>query len=590
MSSLIGQKLGNYLLTDFLGQGAFATVYLGEHIRLHNRAAIKVLHTRLIDENVDQFLAEARIIARLNHPHIVRVFDFNVENDIPFLVEDYASKGTLRRLHPIGARLPLDVVVNYTKQIAEALQYAHDEKVIHRDVKPENLLIGLHNDILLSDFGIATISQSSRMTNMQDVAGTAAYMAPEQLKGQPRRASDQYSLAIIVYEWLSGSYPFRGSFSEIASQHLFVPPPPLRQTLPTLLPGIEEVILIALAKEPQQRFASIRAFANALEQAYKEPKLPTLSSNEGQIKPPIAGVPNNLFVQEVRQKEKETHSDPLIGGAVMPVNNPSNGVNLSAVSPHSSDFPQQAGRPKSKWALLGGIVVSLVLIASLIVVFLEPTITIFGMHLGLCKGFSDRFQQSDFSGWIWQDPSNVSIYDFNNASHSLHLYSPGTADEDLNPFNNLNAPRILQAVDGNFSIETQVDFAQQSGTFQGAAILIWQSPNQFLRLEISAWKYLPDGVNFVYYNGPNSKTNFHDLGTRPLTSSPTVTLRLQHSGSVFSGAWQEGTGAWHSLNKTYTIASGPLQAGLVLMNSQILPLPLRSAEAYFHYFHFTCLS
>src|SRR6266516_1775283 len=146
MASLIGQQLGSYILTDFLGQGAFAEVYLGEHIRLHSRAAIKVLHTRLADENV--------------------------ENGTPYLVEDYAPNGTLRSRHPIGTKLPLDVVVNYTKQIAEALQYAHDQKVIHRDVKPQNLLLGQHNQILLSDFGIATISESSRLTSLQDVAGT----------------------------------------------------------------------------------------------------------------------------------------------------------------------------------------------------------------------------------------------------------------------------------------------------------------------------------------------------------------------------------------------------------------------------------
>ena len=270
MASFVGQQLGSYRLIDILGQGAFATVYLGEHIRLHTRVAIKVLDARLMDDSVEQFLAEAQIIAHLNHPHIVRVFDFNVENGSPYLVEDFAPNGTLRQLHPGGTRLPLPVVVNYTKQIADALQYAHDQRVIHRDVKPQNLLLGSHHEILLCDFGIATATQSSRLANMQDVAGTAPYMAPEQFKGQPRRASDQYALAIVVYEWLSGAYPFQGSFTEIASQQLFVPPRPLRQTVPLLSPAIEEVIAIALAKEPERRFVNVHAFANALEQASRD--------------------------------------------------------------------------------------------------------------------------------------------------------------------------------------------------------------------------------------------------------------------------------------------------------------------------------
>jgi serine/threonine protein kinase len=592
MSNLIGQQLGSYILTDLLGEGAFAIVYLAEHIRLHNRVAIKVLSTRLTDDSVEHFLAEAQIIARLNHPHIVRVFDFNVENGTAYLVEDFAPHGTLRQRHPSGTRLPLDVVVNYTKQIADPLQYAHDQKVIHRDVKPQNLLLGPHNDILLSDFGIATVSESSRLANKQDIAGTAVYMAPEQFKGQPRRASDQYSLAIVVYEWMSGSYPFRGSFPEIVSQHLFAPPPSLRQTLPMLSHRIEEVLMIALSKEPQQRFASVRAFANALEQAYKEASSQVLSSHEGPIEPPTAVAPSNSLVQVFEQEEREPGSEPSVArsGATSHIKYPSNGVDLAAESPHPTDPPLRGGRPKRKWIVVGGIVLPLVLIVSLLVVFLVPGIPLLSRNQTTCKGFSDRFQQEGLGGWTWQDPGGASTYDFNNASRFLHIYSPGSADEDLNPNNNTNAPRILQSVDGNFSIETQIDFVQQPDSFQGAAILIWVSQGQFLRLEISAWNNKYYGVNFVYYDMSDPKGTFHDLGGKLLATPPTVKLRLQRNGSVFSGEWQQGTGDWNPINKTYTITSGPVQAGLVLMNSQILHLPLRPAEAFFHYFHFACLN
>src|SRR5260370_41456009 len=122
MSHLIGQRLGSYILTDLVGERGFATVYLADHIRLHNRVAIKVLSTRLTDDSVEHFLAEARIIARLNHPHIVRVFDFNVENGTAYIVEDFAPHGTLRQLHPSATRLPLDLVANYTKHIADPVQ------------------------------------------------------------------------------------------------------------------------------------------------------------------------------------------------------------------------------------------------------------------------------------------------------------------------------------------------------------------------------------------------------------------------------------------------------------------------------------
>ncbi len=263
----IGQQLGNYRLVRLLGGGGFAQVYLGEHVRLHTQAAIKVLHTQIAATEIDSFLTEAQTIAHLEHSHIVRVLDFDVAEGIPFLVMSYAPNGTLRQRHPKGTQLPLPTIVSYVTQLADALQYAHDEKLIHRDVKPENMLVGRRNEVLLSDFGIALIAQSSRYQSTQDVIGTVAYMAPEQIQGKPRPASDQYSLAIVVYEWLCGERPFHGSFTELCTQHMYATPAPLREQVPTIPLDVEQVVLTALAKEPRQRFASVQAFATALEQA-----------------------------------------------------------------------------------------------------------------------------------------------------------------------------------------------------------------------------------------------------------------------------------------------------------------------------------
>ncbi len=267
MSNRIGQQLGNYRLIRLLGEGGFAEVYLAEHIHLNTQAAIKILHTRLVRDDIEPFRNEARTIARLMHPHIVRVLDFGVEGQTPFLVMDYAPNGTLRQRHPRGAVLPLPTIVAYVKQVAGALQYAHNERLIHRDIKPENMLVERHNEILLSDFGIALIAQSSQSQNTKDIVGTVAYMAPEQIQGKPRPASDQYSLGITIYEWLSGSRPFLGSFTEIVTQHLTAPPPSLREKIPTISQHVEQVVLTALEKNSHRRFASIQAFVNALEQA-----------------------------------------------------------------------------------------------------------------------------------------------------------------------------------------------------------------------------------------------------------------------------------------------------------------------------------
>jgi serine/threonine protein kinase len=273
MADRVGQQLGNYRLIRLLGQGGFAEVYLGQHIYLETSAAIKVLHTRLASEEVEHFREEARTVARLVHPHIVRVLEFNVEDSTPYLVVDYAPNSTLRKRHPRGVPLPLSTVVSYVSQIASALQYAHEQKVIHRDVKPENMLVGRRGEILLSDFGIALVAQSSRYNStqgIQDMAGTIAYMAPEQIESQACPNSDQYSLAVVVYEWLSGARPFQGSFAEIAVKHTMVTPASIREKVPTLSQTAEEVVMKALAKDPRNRFATVQAFADALEQAYRK--------------------------------------------------------------------------------------------------------------------------------------------------------------------------------------------------------------------------------------------------------------------------------------------------------------------------------
>src|SRR5438876_11057334 len=156
MANRIGQQLNNYRLTRLLGAGGFGEVYLAEHLYRSTHVAIKIL-PQLAQDDLPSFLMEARTF-RLKHPIIVQVLDFGVEGRTPFIVMEYAPNGTLRQHHPKGTRVPLATIVSYLKQVASALQYAHEERLVHRDVKPENMLVGGQNQILLSDFGIATIS------------------------------------------------------------------------------------------------------------------------------------------------------------------------------------------------------------------------------------------------------------------------------------------------------------------------------------------------------------------------------------------------------------------------------------------------
>jgi eukaryotic-like serine/threonine-protein kinase len=258
---------GNYRLVRLVGKGGAAEVYLGEHIHLGTHAAIKVLHTQLAGDEVERFRAEARTLARLEHPHRVRVLDFDVQDGVPFLVMDYAPNGSLRRHFPKGQIVFLPQIVCYVKQVAAALQYAHEQKFIHRDVKPENMLLGRREEVLLSDFGLAALAHSTGSVRTEEAVGTLPYMAPEQIEGHPRAASDQYALGVVVYEWLCGSRPFEGSMNEVLVQHLAMPPQPLRDRVPTIAVEVEQVVLRALAKEPKERYASVQDFATALERA-----------------------------------------------------------------------------------------------------------------------------------------------------------------------------------------------------------------------------------------------------------------------------------------------------------------------------------
>ncbi len=279
MGDLVGQQLGNYRLQRLIGQGGFAEVYLGEHVYLDTQAAIKVLRTQLEQDEIAHFRAEARTIARLVHPYIVRVLDFGVEGTTPFLVIDYAPNGTLRKRHPAGVPLPLPTIISYVNQIASALQYAHNQKVIHRDIKPENMLLGRRNEVLVSDFGIALVvsSRSYSTQSKQDLVGTIAYMAPEQIQSQATVSSDQYALGIVVYEWLCGTRPFSGSFAEVAVKQALAPVPPLREKLPTISPDIEAVVMRALDKNPDARYPTVRDFALALGEAYRQSPTSTIA-------------------------------------------------------------------------------------------------------------------------------------------------------------------------------------------------------------------------------------------------------------------------------------------------------------------------
>src|SRR5579883_1240100 len=348
MVDRIGEQFGNYRLVKLLGRGGFADVYLGEHIHLGSHVAIKILHALLEEHEQEEFLLEARLIASLEHPSIVPVVDCAIEKNNAFIVMKYAPHGTLRQRYPKGTRLPLPEIVEIVRQVGAALQFAHNRRIIHRDVKPENMLLGPHDEVLLSDFGIAILSSSTGSQKTQATAGTVAYMAPEQIMGKPRIASDQYALGIVVYEWLCGERPFQGSFMEIYSQQLNVPPPSLCARVPDIPPYVEKALFMALAKNPADRFQTVQAFANALTQAsqamdlsgrditVRRPPSPTPLPGNQQAQPPF--IPPVQPQPGIAAFPAGQATDPQQGGVAF-----SQAVTLPSPQPSSPRLPATPG-------------------------------------------------------------------------------------------------------------------------------------------------------------------------------------------------------------------------------------------------------
>ena len=313
MVGRVGQEFDAYRLLRRLGEGSFGVVFLGEHRSTGAQVAIKLLKFDLTAGRLKKFLTEARTI-RLKHPHIVQLLDFGVADDTPFLVLEYAVGGNLRDQYPKGVQVPLPRVLTAVSQLASALQYAHDMRLVHRDVKPGNMLLGEGDQVLVSDFGSALFLSFDRSTGPRGLIGTVSYMAPEQLRGKAYPASDQYSLGITVYEWLCGTRPFHGSLEAIINQQSFTPPPPLRERVPELPAAVEEVVLKVLAKDPQQRFASVQDFAIALQLAGQPTELRQLSREP--LRPPAAMPPAEVLAPPVPADAVQTEQTGRPGGVI----------------------------------------------------------------------------------------------------------------------------------------------------------------------------------------------------------------------------------------------------------------------------------
>jgi serine/threonine protein kinase len=289
---LIGKRLGDYLIEGILGTGGMARVYRGYDDNLDRYAAIKVIEPQLIasaeeDEYRERFLREARAIARLNHPRIVGVYQFNQIGNLYYIAMDYIEGRNLRDILKSYIKqdkmMPTSELMMVLRDIADALDYAHRQSIIHRDVKPSNIIVTDEGHAVLTDFGLALNAVEGTIGN---TFGSVHYIAPEQAisSAQAVPQSDQYSLGIVAYELLTGRVPFDdASAMSVALKHISDPPPPPTEINPNIPAEVEQVLLKSLDKDVNKRYTTATEFVKALEFAF------SMSENQD-IAPPPSGL------------------------------------------------------------------------------------------------------------------------------------------------------------------------------------------------------------------------------------------------------------------------------------------------------------
>src|ERR671923_12607 len=257
--SLVGSVFDDrYRIVRKLGAGGMADVYLAEDQELGRRVAIKILNDRHAadDQFVERFRREAKNAARLSHPNIVSIYDRGEAEGTYYIAMEFLDGRSLKELIVSRGPAPVSVAIDYTRQILAALRFAHRNGIVHRDIKPHNVLVDGEGRLKVTDFGIARAG-TSQMTEAGSIIGTAQYLSPEQAKGAPvDQTSDLYSVGVVLYELLTGRVPFTGDTPlEIAMKHLSAVPEPPSEKRPEVPRDLDLVVLRALAKNPEDRYA-----------------------------------------------------------------------------------------------------------------------------------------------------------------------------------------------------------------------------------------------------------------------------------------------------------------------------------------------
>ncbi|MFB0534275.1 MAG: protein kinase [Anaerolineae bacterium] len=348
-----GENVGPYRIVEQLGQGGMATVFKAYHPALDRYVAMKVLHPAFKEDPnfLARFQREARIVAKLEHPHIVPIYDFSEHKGMAYLVLRYVEGETLK-VHLKEGPLPSGRILEILKPVAEALAYAHEQGVLHRDIKPSNIMLTAEGGIFLTDFGLARMAQSGESTLSQDMMiGTPQYISPEQAKGEEvDERTDVYSLGVVLFEMLTGRVPFSADTPySVVHDHIYTALPLPTTIKPDIPPALERVVLKALAKEKEDRYQKVSELAMAFEDAVVE----AASEEEKAMEP--ATVPSAVVeAQPEAQEAKPSRRRWLIIGGVVAalLCVCCAGLFLASQSQKAKSTPESIARPEMEAAPL----------------------------------------------------------------------------------------------------------------------------------------------------------------------------------------------------------------------------------------------
>jgi len=394
MTDLFGQYLGRYYLSERLGEGGMAVVYKAYDSRLERDVAIKIIRrgsfpTDAVGEVLKRFEREAKSLAKLSHPNIVKVHDYGEHEGSPYLVMEYMPGGTLRKI--LGKPIPWQIALRLLLPVARGVEYAHKRGIVHRDIKPTNILVTESGDLMLSDFGIAKLFEGDQTTNLTGTGmaiGTPEYMAPEQWDGKPNPQSDLYSLGIILYEMVTGRKPYIADTPvSLLLKQATEPLPPPHQFVADLPEATEFLLVKSLARDPHDRFADMQALIRAMEAllasapTVQSPQLDPDAPYKETLAPSVVSISTQIESQNSREADlfSEAPSSPMPKSDSIPAMKGQTG-SARPVSPSRRGPPLRlitmlGGLGFLSLALLGVLVIGLMALPSILPKPFKPVLT-----------------------------------------------------------------------------------------------------------------------------------------------------------------------------------------------------------------------